>query len=83
MVLFFTNRAKRIEVVLKNTSAPNNKTKGLSTKRKLSNRFIMQPPGKLGAFSLFGFHGYCYPGNGGEGNLPESFIVPGTFVFSY
>ena len=54
--------------------APNNKIKGLFAKRKpycqnesLSNRFVMHPTGKVGAFSICGFSaGFC-PRNCGEG----------------
>ena len=59
------------------------KTKALLTKRKLSNRFVMHPSGKAGAFYLCSFSAEIRPGDGGEGNLPESFIFPGAFAVSH
>lgn len=52
------------------------KTKALLSKRKPSNRFVMHPPGKSGCI----FSAEIRPGDGGEGNVLESFIFSGAFA---
>ena len=46
----------------------------------MSNRFVMHSPESVGAFYLYSFSAEIHPGDGGEGNMPESFIFPGAFA---
>ena len=56
------------------------KTKALMSKRKPSYRFVMHPPGKVGAFSLCDFSEIFYLGDSGEGSWLESFVFSGAFA---
>ena len=79
------NRCRYLKIHLhpKQNERAIDKTKALLTKRKLSNRFVMHPPGKVGAFSDFGILLVFDAAESIDRAKPEYCIFPGAFAVSH